>query len=503
MSFKDWLLKDKENRLLLKWSLIAVGISFIWLKILYPYPNFMPPDSYSYLESASSNHFINFWAIGYSKFLRFLSSFTNSHLALVTTQYILLQICLMYLLFTIRYVLSPGKLLFRILLAMSLLNPLLPHIANFVSSDCLFTALSILWYAQLIWIIYKPSKILVLSHAFILLFAFSVRHNALYYPLLSSVVIIFSNIPRQIKWVGLISASAIIGSFIIVTGFEYSKKVGSFQYSAFGGWQLAANGLYGYAFSKPIDVKEVPTKFQKLHQLVNERVSIFKRTPDIFRPDYQVGIYYLWDFQSPLRLYMDRKWGNDTTSDYFMRWASMAPLYGSYGRYLISKRPWEFVNHYVWPNLQRYYAPPAQFMGDYNLGDSLVKPVAVKWFGWKNNKLPVLGSRKIKIAEAFTIITPILNIIFISGIIAFFCLGGFRQCSYSNKRVILITVLIWIANTVFSVFSAPIELRYQLFPLIINISWGIAFVGYITNVIYAKPVADNDLSETVKSPAIA
>src|SRR5688572_19471173 len=101
-SFKAWIWKDAENRVLLKFSALTVVISFAWLKILYPYPNFMPPDSNSYLEAAFNNQFINLWAIGYSKFVRLVSSFTSSHFILVLIQYLLLQASVLYFLFTIR-----------------------------------------------------------------------------------------------------------------------------------------------------------------------------------------------------------------------------------------------------------------------------------------------------------------------------------------------------------------------------------------------------------------
>jgi hypothetical protein len=102
-SFSQWLWKDKENKRLLWLSSFVLVVSFTWLKILYPYPNFMPPDSYSYLEAANKNEFINIWPIGYSRFLRLVSSFSSSHMVLVVLQYLLLQTGLLYFLFTIRY----------------------------------------------------------------------------------------------------------------------------------------------------------------------------------------------------------------------------------------------------------------------------------------------------------------------------------------------------------------------------------------------------------------
>src|SRR5579872_6995040 len=89
-AFKKWIWQDPENKRLLLLSVIVIVIQFIWLKLLYPYPNFMPPDSNSYMQSAFNNQTINMWAIGYSKFLRLISSFTNSHFILTLLQYLML-----------------------------------------------------------------------------------------------------------------------------------------------------------------------------------------------------------------------------------------------------------------------------------------------------------------------------------------------------------------------------------------------------------------------------
>src|SRR5690349_3561563 len=125
--FVQWLKHDKENKRLIWLSLSIMIASFGWLKFVYPYPNFMPPDSYSYLEAAYKNDFINQWPIGYSKFLRLVSVLNRSHLLLVVLQYLLLMASVLYLLFTIRYLLTPTKWLFRSILTLSIINPLLPH----------------------------------------------------------------------------------------------------------------------------------------------------------------------------------------------------------------------------------------------------------------------------------------------------------------------------------------------------------------------------------------
>jgi hypothetical protein len=307
---------------------------------------------------------------------------------------------------------------------------------------------------------------------------------------------------QRIRLLTILSSVVSIGVFIGFTGYEYHKKTGSFQYSAFGGWQLAANSLYAYANSSLDDPSVVPARFRELHKVVNEKVRIYKNLPRSLRPDSQVGVFYLWDFQSPLRLYQVQNWRRDSTTAFFEKWASMAPLYGAYGRYLITKHPKSFVINYVWPNVKRYYAPPAQFMGTYNLGNETVDSIAAKWFGWSNNKLPAIGTKTIWIAKVFTILTAIINVMFVAGFLAFIGLSGYKNTNTIHKRTILCTLGIWISNTVFSVISAPIELRYQLFPLTISLLWTVLFIGHIIKMIRDKPETNDKANEYIQSQLV-
>lgn len=466
--FLVWIGKDRENQRLLWLSGAAIIIQFIAFKFLYPFPNFMPPDSNSYMETAFNNETINMWAIGYSKFLRLFSSFTSSHLALVWFQYLFLEASLLYFLFSLKYLLVPGKWVFRVLLIISILNPLLPHISNFVGSDTLFTALSLVWLTQLFWILYQPRLGLLLWHSFVLLLVFMVRYNALYYPLISILIITFAHIKASVKWISIGSITLLLGVFIGNTEYAYYEETGTLQFSAFGGWQLAANALYGYAHTTQDSPTTIPVKFQRLHALVNADMDTLSHY--LIRPDHDIGVYYLWDFKSPLKEYLNEQGDKDTTSWYFKRWATIAPLYADYGRFLIWRHPGSFIKYFLWPNLVKYYVPPVGFMGQYNRGEDHVDPIVTFWFRWKTNKVhPYFKNTKIEIADIFPILLAIINLVFIVNFIGFALLGGYKNSPLVSKRIFQWTLVIWLSNMVFSVLSAPIELRYQLFPMVIII----------------------------------
>ncbi len=268
----------------------------------------------------------------------------------------------------------------------------------------------------------------MIIHAIVLLSTFMVRYNAIYYPFVSICVISFASVSIREKVKSLGFILLLLGAFVGHTGHKYFINTGAIQYSAFGGWQLAANALYGYAYAIPDAPEKIPIKFRQLHSLVNQHMDSLRSLSPLRRPDGEVAIYYLWDERAPLKTYLRLNLVRDTTRSFFTHWATLGPLYGAYGRYLIQEHPWLFVKYYIWPNLIKYYAPPAKFMGVYNLEEDTVDPITVMWFGWKDNKIhPRYMETKIKITELFTVLMAVINLVFILSFIAFLSLSGFKR----------------------------------------------------------------------------
>ncbi len=501
MPFKQWLWKNKENRPYLLVSAMVILIQFIVFKYLYPFPNFFT-DSYSYLEAAFNNHAINIWPVGYSKFLRLFSCFTNSHTVLVLFQYVFLQASTLYFLFSVSYLLSPGKWVLRILLCCSVLNPLLLYVSNFVSGDALFTALSLVWFTQLLWILYRPGRRLLVLHAVVLLLVFMVRYNALYYPFISMAVIVFSPSRSRMKLVNIGFILLLLGAFVGRTQYQYHKTTGTVQFSAFGGWQMAANALYAYAQTPPDAPEMVPAKFRALHTIVNRHMDSLSRAPN--RPGNMPGIYYLWDEKAPLKKYLQQRWVHDSTTGFFKRWASMGPLYFDYGCYLIKRHPGSFIRHYVWPNLIHYYVPETEFLNTYNT-DTL-EPMAVSWFALKSNKVRThYSGTRIIITGYFPVALAVINLVFVLGFIGFALLAGFQNCSSYARSVLWFFLFTWSANIGFSVLASPIVLRYQLFPMITTLAFGALMIAFIVQQSRLKeyPVTRNqDIMQAVANAPV-
>jgi hypothetical protein len=233
-----------------------------------------------------------------------------------------------------------------------------------------------------------------------------------------------------------------------------------------------------YAHVPPDSTKPVPAQFKKLHGITIKHMDSLRHVKQ--RPDDKLGIYYLWNEKAPLKMYMAQKYKKDSTTSNLKRWSSVAPLYGNYGFWLIRQYPADFAHYYLWPNLINYYSPAVEFLDIDNMGKDSVDQMAVVWFGYKTPKVTSLSKdRKILLTAIFPPMLAVINIIFFMSFICFLLLGGFARISPYYKKVLLVMLLVWISNLVFSVVASPIVLRYQAFPFIITLAFGGLLLGYV------------------------
>jgi len=433
--FINYLFKNKASQQALIVYGLVVIVQFILFKWLYPFASFMP-DSRFYIEAAQNNDAIGFWPTGYSQFLRLFKAVFQSDTMLVLFQYFFLQVSLLGFVFSLFYFLHPDRIVQIILLTLSAMNPLLLITSNYISADALFTALSFIWLTQLIWLLYRSPGWLVWLHAGILLLAFMMRYNALYYPLISVTVIMLS----KLRWCIRLAGMGLV--IILMTGFvwhrigQYKMLTGQRQFAAFAGWQLAANALYAYSHV-PNKNDQAPAPFADLHYLINRHLDSLNDVR--LRPDSTLGVYYMW--KGPLVQYLTHVYSDTSITD-FNHYASLAPLYGAYGKYLIRQYPLAYMKYFLWPNLARYYVPPAEFLGQYNYRQSK-EYVLIAY-------MPVLSG--------------MINLLFAGSMIAFWLMDEWKKHKPLSPFLLLV-LSIWLLNMVFSVLASPIVLRYQLFSL--------------------------------------
>lgn len=474
--FKKYVWYNKENRISLMLSVIASLVMFIFFKQLYPFPNFLP-DSYSYLDAAMHNLNINRWPVGYSKFLILIGFFTHSDTATTLIQYLILQTSILFTLFTVSYLLNPGKLIMRILFALLVINPLWLYVSNFISSDTLFASLSLLWFTSLLWIMYLPNLRILILHTIVLGLVFTVRYNALYYPFISILAILLIQVSIKTKFLLLVMLLTPIYLFVIYTTSKYKLTTGVAQFSSFGGWQMSSNALFMYAHMSNPTEDSVPKEFKTLHGITIKHMDSLQHVKK--RPDAELGIYYLWDDKAPLKVYMAQRYAHDSIP-YLTQWEMVAPLYGKYGAWLIKQHPVAYAHYYLLPNLVYYFSPPPEFLMVDNMYTDTLEPGAVKWFRYKTNKVPARSKdRKIILTQIFPTIFAMGNAAFLMGILFFLFSGRFRELNLYYKKALLIMLLLWTSNMTFSILASPIVLRYQVFPFIITLifsGWQVAYL---------------------------
>jgi hypothetical protein len=474
-TFTRFLFHNRRNRLILYLAVAAIIIQFVIFKYLYPFANYIHGDSFNYLNAASQNLTINTYPIGYSKFLRLVSVFAKPDLVLVSLQYLMIQCSTLFLLITVFYFHRAGSVVQALSLCFTIFNPLSLHLGNLVSSDGLFLALSVTWMALILWIIHKPSNKIIIWHAIVLFACFTVRYNALIYPFISLVAFWLSKLPLRKKITGLGSGLLLCFWFVALSLFQYKNLSGYWQYSPFSGWQLANNALYAYREVDSADRKPVPMKFQALDNVVRK---FYDANPNLYIGEANAA--FMWMPMLPLIRYNNSLFNvKDISEPKFKEWASMGPFYNSYGLYIIKKYPMHFLLYFVWPNSRKYFSPPIEYLEYYNYGTTTVPASAWKWFGYTNNEVKTrMNSSKVWVLQYYPFMVSIINVIIISGLLAYLLLKGWKFNTTFHKTILMVGFT-WMMNAIFTILASSVALRFQAFPLLVNTLFSLLLIEWI------------------------
>ncbi|HWB90402.1 MAG TPA: hypothetical protein VG605_01060 [Puia sp.] len=490
LGFKEYLLKDRLNKTLLIIISAALIIQFTVFKLLYPFAGFINGDSYVYLQSAYLNSDINTYPIGYSKFLRLFSVFSRSDTALVALQYLMIQTSALWFIFTLCYFYRPKNGFKIIMLTFVVLNPVFLYLSNYISSDSLFLALSLVWFTLLLWILQRSTLKLVLLQSLVLFLAFMVRYNALYYPIFSTVALLLTRQPLKLKLTGIFSSLLLVSLFIGYTANRYHQLTGVREFTPFSGWQMANNAMYAYRYVDSSKRKQPPAKFRDLDKMVT---TYYDTSRDLRKHPWEMieaSTMYMWDPRSPLQKYMKRQFKTDSSAPILKKWASMAPLYADYGKYLIREYPLTYFKYYLVPNAIKFYSPPGEFLDTYNMGRDTVGKIIQAWFGYKSKKVrTAFKDFKVNALEFMPILAGTMDAIFLFSLMFTAILNGQDRHSMLSK-IILLAGILWLMNFGFSVLASPVTLRYQLFGIVITSIFSVLLVDQI----YKKAFVDTPMA---------
>jgi hypothetical protein len=120
------------------------------------------------------------------------------------------------------------------------------------------------------------------------------------------------------------------------------------------------------------------------------------------------------------------------------------------------------------------------------MGRDTVAPIAQIWFGYSSKYVKCkFKDFEINILNFIPILSGILNVVFLFCTISIFFLGG----SFKNKTAKLSSILslvFWVSNISFSVFSSAVTLRYQLFGILIISSFALITLDMLYKVAFTK-----------------
>jgi len=466
--------------------LLLVACQFVGFKLLYPFPDFFS-DSYSYMFAAYAHLDVNIWPIGYSKFLLLFHWFTHSSVALNFFQYLFLEVSALYFYQTLVYFYPTGKATRTILCLFLFFNPLNLYLANYVTSDAIFIGLSLIWLAQLLWIIHRPKPYQIFVQALLFIIAFTFRYNAIYYPILAGIAFFMSRQRLSWKIAGTVIGPLLMAAFILFSRDASHKMLGTAQFPPIlGGWQWGNNALYMREF-----VEEDSTKFPTPETAELDKIArwYFRTTPPQYRnlPAY-VANFFIRQPEAPLKQYMALHFPvvtSDTAN--VIAWGKVAPVFGQYGLYLIKRHPLAYAQHYLLVNTRNYFLPPLEKLEIYNLGQDEMWPIAGYWFDY-----PTLKVRSVsKLLQGnLLMLYPglflVLNIYFLWSLYQFIRRKGFRLAPrFFSFTVILVSGFVFL-NAAFSIFANIIVIRYQVFPMIVCLAFSMLLTDYLEQRAYLQ-----------------
>jgi hypothetical protein len=466
-SFLKFILQPVYRRYLYI-ALGGITLQLILFKLLYPFADYFS-DSYSFIENAITHDGFNIWPVGYSWFLYAFHQFTHSDTAVVVFQYILLEVAILVFFFTVLYWYPLSPIATGILFVVLLFNPLSLYVSNYISSDALFSALSILWFTQLLWMMHRPQTWQLIPHGLLLVVAFTVRYQAMYYPLVTLAVLLFSGHTRNAKIAGLLAPLIPILIFVQYTRDEAYRLTGVHQFSVLSDWHWANNALYMYPHIQ-VDSNRVPHEVRPFHRMT---AMYFDTIPDEWRDFTPLmgGIYFRHPY-GPLKQYLSRYKEEHPEAADIEGWGQVAPTFGIYGKHLIKEHPVAYARYYLLPNTLNYFRPPLEKLVTYNLDMNEVFPIAASWFDYRSTQIRVASKGLSGIALLFVpMFFMLLNLAFIAGFI-WFTVKGYRKHAPVIWVGLLLAFVLWLLTAGFNILAAPVALRYLVFPFVV-------FAGFV------------------------
>ncbi|MCW3464124.1 hypothetical protein [Chitinophaga nivalis] len=464
-SFGHYLLHDPHHRWLLPAGVLLSVMVFVLFKMVYPFPSFFA-DSYFYMQAAVTHAEVDMWPIGYARFISWVHALHHGDQLLISIQYLSLTAATWYLVCTVLYLFRPGTTVKYILLAWCSCNPLYLYLSNIVASDAIFTALSILWFTLLLWVAFRPAWYQIVLQAVVLAAAFTLRYNALYYPLLAIPLLWRSRVSWGLRLAGILLTVLLIGGYVQHTRMKNEAVTGVKAFSCFSSWQTTNNALYmyPYIYVDPGSFKD--TTLQRINTMVRD---FFEELPPSMTIGPQDGAWFMLDQRGPLKAYMFNLWNLFPDKPMVYPYNRSSVPIGTYGRQLIAAHPLAYVRYFLWPNSGVYLLPPLEQLQTYNQGRDSVETTGREWFRYKDDQVRG-GSNAVQglLMGSYRIVFLLINVLFYLSLLIWWWHRKGLLISGIRLQLLWLTGSLFVLNTGFSIVASPPVFRYQVFPFLLG-----------------------------------
>jgi hypothetical protein len=453
-----------------------MAVEWIVFKCCYPYADFFT-DSYSYIQAAAQRDAISFRPIGYSLFLRAVHVVSVSDTFLVTLQYGLVQGASLGLVLSLRRWCGLRDRTTGVLVGFLLLNPLIPYLCNYVSSDALFVGLSLVWLTVLMGLLRSPSWWRLGLQVLLLFVIFNLRYVALYYPAVAALTVLLTK-----KGLGFKAAGVVLSIGVVLAGTFWIKEItkretGADLFSAFSGWQMANNVLNLYPHI-PVDTAGLPSA--DCRELAGY-VQRYFREEDRRRVDTgrkmvgeaereqtsSVTTAYMWLRSSPLHLYM-KAYQQRNKLSYFDAWNRVGVVFTQYGYFVARSHPLAFAHYYCWPSAKTFFLEDLDVFAVYNEGNTEVDKVAKDWFRYPGLRPRVYSATvQGRLLAPMPWVSLLLNAAFVVVALFFLPFRARREHHPVFTGSFRLAAAFLLANACFCIFASPSVFRYQVLPMIV------------------------------------
>lgn len=469
-SFGAFIFADRRNRLLLAIAFTTAAIKMVVFKHFFPYLDFTS-DTGSYMQTALQNLDHNIWPIGYSKFLWLFHQVSHSETALAVLQLTLLETSAFFFYFSIVYIFHPDSYFRYGFYAFLLINPLFPFLSNYFISDAVFLSLGLTWITLLLWMLHKPTTLILVLHGLVLGLAFTIRYNAMFYPFVALIPILLSRYKVWQKILAILLPMVLIASFVLFIRQRSYEHAGVREFSVFSGWQMMNNSMYMLQYRK-LDSTDVPPKFAAMHKLVYHYCDNLRRSDK--KKHVWDGSVFMWDNAGPQKSMLRDYWVTNKDKDAYTAWAALAPLFRSYGEYTIQKYPMDFARYYLLENAKLYILPEPEVLNAYNrpyMGSNLDNVSAFFRDGKKEKPESKYNDLQSTLMALFPSLIVICHLLFLEETIRYLIKKGIRKSSRKFNIALLLCWTFILVNFAFSVLAAPIVLRYQVLLIVLLLGY--------------------------------